>query len=396
MSARLPGLSGLAVLTLLLGACTQPPPPVDPPPQVLTVLVRSDAAVNERVLPATVLARHESPLGFRVAGRVQSRKVEVGQTVAAGSVLGELDRADYELATRLADDQRRAAEIDLEQAQRDAERFHRLGAEGALGSAEEERQRARAAAAAARLDQARRQLELAQHRQAYTELRAPFAGVVTQLQFEPGLSVTEGQPVLTLADPAERDVVADIPLDLQSALAGMHATAVAAEPGAPALRLHLRELAPQANPGARTIRARFALVEPVSRAGSQYGLGRAVDLHLAAAEARLANRPTPDPTAAAGGAAPQGVPCVLPAAAVVQAGSNPYVFRVDAATRKLVLMPVEVLGFATDTVVVRGVTAGTRVVAAGAQKLHEGDTVAVIERSASGIDLAPPAPAVHP
>lgn len=370
----------LLILPALLAACTEPAPPSDRPPQVLTVTVGSGgvgAASSERVLTASVLARHESPLGFRTAGRVLRRLVEVGQRVAAGTLLGELDSADYALGTGVAEDQRRAAEIELAQAERDAARFARLGAEGALGSAEEERQRARSAAAAARLDAARHQLELASRRQAYARLEAPFAGVVTQLQFEPGLSVTEGQPVLTLADPSELEVVADVPLELQSGLE--HAAASLSAPGesAPRLALRLREVSPQANPAARTVHARFRLTAPVPPALSPLiALGRAVDLHLAplasASERRLPIQ-------------------VLPVAALVQAGGQPFVYRVDAASGILVKQAIQVLAYAPDAVEVSGLPDGSRIVAAGAQKLHEGLKVAPVERSTSGLDLAAPA-----
>ena len=342
---------------------------------MLTVVARESVAGYERTLPASIQARHESPLGFRVAGRILTRRVELGDTVAAGALLGALDPSDYALGARVAEGQRRAAEIELAQAERDAARFARLGAEGALGTAEEERQRARAEAAAARLDVARQQLALAGNREDYTQLRAPFAGVVTQLQFEPGLSVSEGQTVLTLADPAELEVVADIPLELQGRLAGLRARATPPDAPDTGVALRLREVSPQANPNARTVRARFSLPPPGRRAparATEFGLGRAVDLHLTEA---------PQTAATDAGSV------VLPAAALVQTAGAPFVYRVDERSRVLARLPVTVIGYAADAVRVRGIPAGARIVAAGAQKLHEGLIVAVLERSASGLDL---------
>ncbi|TMG96717.1 MAG: HlyD family efflux transporter periplasmic adaptor subunit [Betaproteobacteria bacterium] len=84
-------------------------------------------------------------------------------------------------------------------------------ADGSVGSADHERQKARADAAAARLEQARRQLDLARNREGYTTLVAPYAGVVTALRFERGQVVAEGQPVLSLARDGEREIVADLP-----------------------------------------------------------------------------------------------------------------------------------------------------------------------------------------
>lgn len=364
--------SPVLLLPVLLWACTEPAPPADRPPQVLTVVATASQDGDQRVLAASVAARHESPLGFRTGGRVLVRRIEVGQRVAAGAVLGELDAADLALATRVAEDQQRAAEAELAQAQRDLARFGRLGAEGAMGSAEEERQRARSEAAAARLEAARHQVELAERRQGYASLRAPFAGVITQVQFEPGLSVAEGQAVLSLADPAELEVVAEVPADLQPGLAGALASASPPGQDAPRLALRLRELAPQANPAARTVRARFSLAAPLTPAmAGTIALGRAVDLHLATTAARAAPAQ------------------LLPAAAVAQAGSEPFVYRVDVANSILVKQAVQVLGYSPDTVQVSGVPEGSRVVAAGVQKLHEGMKVVPVERSTSGLDMQP-------
>ena len=139
------------------------------------------------------------------------RLVEVGDVVKAGQALARLDPADYQLAVSAAADQVQAASVDAQQAASDEARLRRLLADGSVGSADHERQKARADAAAARLEQARRQLDLARNRESYATLVAPYAGVVTALRFERGQVVAEGQPVLSLARDGEREIVADLP-----------------------------------------------------------------------------------------------------------------------------------------------------------------------------------------
>src|SRR5256885_1575205 len=89
-----------------------------------------------------------------------------------------------------AADQVQAASVDAQQAASDEARLRRLLADGSVGAADHERQKARADAAAARLEQARRQLDLARHRDGYSTLVAPYARVITPLRFEPGPVVT--------------------------------------------------------------------------------------------------------------------------------------------------------------------------------------------------------------
>ena len=394
-SFRASGAQALS-LALLLAACSRPAQEPDPLPRVLTVVAGAvggdDEGAGTQVFPATLLARHEVPLAFRAGGRVLTRQIEVGSRVTAEQVLGTLDAADYQLNAALAADQRRAADIELAQAERDAARFGRLGGEGAMPAAEQERQRARADATAQKVQEAGHQAALAERRVAYTELRAPFTGVITQVQFEPGLVVPEGQAVLTDLPEALGARLAH--LTLHASLPGaVGAGGPAAVAGAAATRvpLQVREVAPQANPLGRTVRVRLAMQganTPARRALS--GLGRSVDLHVqdavAPASARTAVSALP------GGSAT----LTLPAGALVQTAGDPFVYVVDAPggtgtgalTGVLRALPVQVAGYDAALVQVRGVPAGTRVVAAGVQKLQAGLRVTMLERTGSGTDWA--------
>jgi membrane fusion protein, multidrug efflux system len=215
-------------------------------------------AAPRRVLPGSLRPRVESALSFRAGGKVLARSVELGQTVRVGEVLGRIDAEDYELAVQAAVEQQRAAEVDAAQAARDAARLARLLASGASGAADVERQQARADAAAARLAQAQRQAELARNRAGHATLTAPFDGIVTEVRFEAGQVVNEGQPVLSLAVPDELELEADLPEALVAELTDWQASATVGN-GTRAIALTLRELSPIAAAGTRTFRARYAL-----------------------------------------------------------------------------------------------------------------------------------------
>ena len=59
----------------------------------------------------------------------------------------------------------------------------------------------------------RRKLELARNRLKYTVLRASQSGVVTAVRFEVGQVVAEGQPIVSIANEGEPEIVADVPED---------------------------------------------------------------------------------------------------------------------------------------------------------------------------------------
>jgi RND family efflux transporter MFP subunit len=334
--------------------------------------VQHAAHGDERRFTATVRARVESEIGFRAGGKVLQRLVEVGDAVKPGQAIARLDAADYDLGLQAARDQRRAAQVDAEQAASDEARFRRLLADGSVGAADHERQKARADAAAARLDQAQRGLELASNRQRYATLVAPYAAVVTALRLEVGQVVAEGQPVVSLARQGERELVVDLPEAVAQQLQAGGTTAtvlpdpVTGRADATRVALRLRELAPMASSTARTFRARFA---PLDRSPGATAALRTWPLG-STAQLRLA------------GPGQQGV--WLPASALIKAEGSAGVWVVQPPGSQATtasFQAVDVLAFEADRVRVAGLKDGQRVVSVGAQKLDATMPVVAVERT---------------
>jgi RND family efflux transporter MFP subunit len=355
-------LLALAAAAVLLAACSEPPTPAAKPRPVFVTTATQAVSSQTRAFTSVVRARVETDLGFRAAGKVVDRLVDVGEVVKAGQALARLDPADLRLGVSAAADQVQAASVDAQQAASDEARLRRLLTDGSVGAADHERQKARADAAAARLEQARRQLDLARNREGYTTLVAPYAGVITALRFERGQVVTEGQPVLSLAREGEREIVADLPEEWVGRVRTLAATATPWQNAKSPLRLVLRELSPLASAQGRTFRVRFAAA-PESRAEvAALPLGSTMQLNLSG--------PSTGPAAV-----------VLPVTAMVKGSGSAGVWVLDAKGSRLVFQPVQVVEMGDASVHVTGLTAGSRVVSVGAQKLDAGITVRAIERA---------------
>src|SRR6059058_3459296 len=96
-SKLLAGVS-LALMAAALAGCNDTvAQKADPPRPVLVATAHYDAETPERSFVGTVRPRVESDLGFRVAGKVARRLVEVGQTVEIGQPLAILDEVDLKL-----------------------------------------------------------------------------------------------------------------------------------------------------------------------------------------------------------------------------------------------------------------------------------------------------------
>ena len=351
----------VAASTLLAG-CSKPPAPAAAVRPVFVTPVTQGSSAQIRTFTSVVRARVETDLGFRTGGKVVDRLVDVGDVVKAGQVLARLDPADLRLAVSAAGDQVQAASVDAQQAASDEARLRRLLADGSVGAADHERQKARADAAAARLEQARRQLDLARNRDGYTTLVAPYAGVITALRFERGQVVTEGQPVLSLAREGEREIIADLPEDWVGRVRTLAATATHWDDTKSSLRLVLREVSPLASAQGRTFRVRYAAA-PESRAKiAALPLGSTMQLNLAG--------PSAGPATA-----------VLPVTALVKGSGPAGVWVLNDNGSGLVFAPVEVVSNGDASVRVTGLAVGSRVVSAGAQKLDAATAVRAIERA---------------
>lgn len=353
----------LALTAFALAGCKaegtpQPRSEAPKPVQVAEVRLAAAAAAASHAYTGVVRARREADIGFRAGGRIVARLVDVGSRVAAGQDLARLDPADLALSVRAAEADLAAAEAQSRQAAADAARSKALLAAGHVAAAYDDQRVAAARGAAERVAAARAQSELARRRLDYAVLRAPAGGVVTALLAEAGQVVAEGQAVLRLASPEERELVVQVPEAAVAAASEARADAVFwARPGE-ALPARLRELAPQAEGALRTYAARFSL----PGAPDWVALGMTGTVRLAVG-------------GAAGGAA-GGAVATVPLSALHDRGQGPMVWRVEG--ERVSAVPVEVASLGEATATLRGPLAeGDKVVALGPQALDPGARVRI-------------------
>src|SRR5882672_10557045 len=197
---------------LLLAGCeanTAPAPTSERPVKVQRVAFAD--ADTKREFVGVVRARHETDLGFRVAGKIVTRIVNVGDRVEAGDVVARLDPEDLKLQVQSAEAELSAATSNLAQAAADFERYTKLKTQGWASAADFERKKAASDEAQGRLDRARRSLDLARNQLDYADLKADAAGVITATLAEPGQVVAIGQPVARLAHRGEKEAVVALP-----------------------------------------------------------------------------------------------------------------------------------------------------------------------------------------
>lgn len=243
---------------LLLAGCAAEAP--EPPPRPVLVARPDAAAGSSAPLAGEVRAREETVLAFRVGGQLVSRLVDVGDVVARGERLAELDPGDLRLQAGAASAELAAARAELARTTAERDRYASLARDQLVSRSALEAAQTAQAAAAGRVSALSAQLEVARNQAAYAQLRAPAAGAIAATHVEAGQVVAAGQPVFTLAVARERDVVIAVPEAwIDAVTVGLPVeVGLWREPGR-RIRGTVREVSPVADPQTRTWEARVAL-----------------------------------------------------------------------------------------------------------------------------------------
>jgi RND family efflux transporter MFP subunit len=309
----------------------------------------------ERAFVGTIRPRIETDLGFRVAGKVATRLVNVGELVRSGQPLATLDEIDLQLQTEQAEAELRAAQAALRQAEAELRRTETLSRNGYSAAANLDRQIAVTEEARSRLLRSERALALARNARSYAVLTADAEGVVMSTNVEPGQVVSAGQAAIRLARTGEREAVVAIPEALVG-LAGRGQASVTLW-SAPDKRYaaKLREFAPAADLATRTYLAKYSI--PEADADVQIGMTATVSLRTQGSD-KVAR---------------------LPLSALFNQGAGAAVWTVGSDGRPR-LKPVTVATYEARDVLIRdGLDEGDQVVTLGAPKLDAGQRVRVVE-----------------
>ena len=170
---------------------------------VRTARVRSAAlTAGATVLNASgyVTARRQATVSSKMAGQITEISIEEGMRVSAGQVLARLDSSNLDRSLSLAEAQTISArkallevEAQLAEARLRQERTRRLVEERVLGPADRDAVDGEVATLEARLERQRediavaeRQVDVIRQQIADTVVRAPFDGVITAKNAQPG------------------------------------------------------------------------------------------------------------------------------------------------------------------------------------------------------------------
>src|SRR5262245_25153274 len=176
-----------ASLIALLASCGQGNQYIEPPPPKVTVTTPVPRQVP-RYLEATgnAAAVNSTDLVARVPGFVQQINQDDGKLVAMGALLYVIEPEPYQVKLEQAKAAEVGDEATLKQAETAFQRMAELLTRQTASQAQYDQAIATRDSAKANVDQARANTKLAQLNYDYTQVTAPFAGIVTARQVSLG------------------------------------------------------------------------------------------------------------------------------------------------------------------------------------------------------------------
>ena len=206
----------------------------------------------------TIEPIHQSSVASKLLAKVSEVNVSAGQEVAAGEILVQLNDDDLQSRLKQAEAGRDAARARAQKAAADFNRGKTLIERNAISSSEFESYATAKRTSEAELQRAERAVEEATVFIDYATIRAPYAGIVVDKQVQEGDTVTPGQTLLTLYDPNQMQLVANVReslamklkvgQELQARLDALDHECLAT----------VREVVPEADPTSRSFQVKVA------------------------------------------------------------------------------------------------------------------------------------------
>ena len=289
---KIPGWQGLVItmaalaLASLIGCSESKPPEQATPEKIhgIAVLEVQKATVPDVVeATGTVQAALSTQVASQVLGTITSVNVHEGDRVRRGQVLVSIDHAQQQAAyagakAGLQASQESIAAADADYALADAtmKRYQMLYDKKSVSPQEYDEVKTRLAAAQARRDaahaghaQAEAGVSQASTAMGFTQVRAPFDGMVIAKLAEPGAMAAPGVPLLTVEDPSRFRLEAQVDESKMGAVKlGETVPVVIDALGDQPIEGKVTQIVPAADPASRTFTVKIDLPsDPQIRSG---------------------------------------------------------------------------------------------------------------------------------
>lgn len=223
-----------------------------------TATISRETVTQRQSFDGTVEAVNRSTVAAQIAGEVTEIAFDVQDEVPAGAVILRIDDTQARAALAQARASAAEARAGLSEAAVNFRRVRDLFERKAISQAEYDQAEAGYQAAQARLEAARAAVQQAETRLGYTQVEAPYAGIVVERHVEVGELVQPGTPLMTGLSLEQLRVNIHVPQDIAGAVR-QAGTAEVELPDGGSLTSHDLTFYPYADASSRSFRVRVNL-----------------------------------------------------------------------------------------------------------------------------------------
>ena len=198
---------------ILLASCSEANQDIKkekPEPVTVKLAVASVPSGNTIQVSGQIQSKESAMISTRVMGFITSIKVKPGDKVQKGQLLATINNADILAKRAQTQAMVSEAEAALKDAQKDYERFAELHKQNSASTKEFENVTLNYNSIKAKAEAARQMQTEAEAVLAYTNLTAPFAGVITQKNIDEGSMANPGVPILMMEQVGHYEVSASV------------------------------------------------------------------------------------------------------------------------------------------------------------------------------------------
>jgi RND family efflux transporter MFP subunit len=205
------GIIGAAVFYSCSSSSNKKEKPAQPAAVQVEVYSPAQATSEGFYLSGEVTAKQTATISTRIMGYITKIYVKPGDKVATGQLLVSISSDDILAKKAQAQAAIVEAEAAAKDAERDYERFKTLREQNSASEKELENVTLQNTSMKAKVQMAHQQMNEINAMLAYTDIRAPFSGIVTQKMMDEGSMANPGMPILTVEQSGELQVVASVP-----------------------------------------------------------------------------------------------------------------------------------------------------------------------------------------
>ncbi|MFZ6725942.1 efflux RND transporter periplasmic adaptor subunit [Undibacterium sp. MH2W] len=179
--------------------------------QLASEIVRATDSTESASYDAVVESIRQTVIAAQVSGVIVSLPVRVGDSVKEGQILARIDARSAMQGSVAGQAQAQAARSALELATKDVERQRHLFQKQYISQSAMERAEAQYKATSEQLKAQLAQANVADIQSGFYVIKAPYAGIISDLPIALGDMAMPGKPMLTIFDPKGLRVTASLP-----------------------------------------------------------------------------------------------------------------------------------------------------------------------------------------